>query len=120
MMKKEQMVGTRLPASLVADLEEIERTEQTDRSATLRKLLYRAVKEWKLEHYAQEYGRGKMTMAKAAEEADVSIWEMMDSVRERKIPAQYDLEDLEHDLTVIRKRLRRKSGAPAGRSAARR
>ena len=36
MMKKEQMVGTRLPASLVADLEEIERTEQTDRSATLR------------------------------------------------------------------------------------
>lgn len=42
----------------------------------------------KLEHYSQEYGQGRMTLARAAEEADVSIWEMMDYVRQRKIPAQ--------------------------------
>ncbi|MBM3175866.1 MAG: hypothetical protein FJZ93_09145 [Chloroflexi bacterium] len=101
MIKKEQMVGTRLPGSLIADLEKIERIEQSDRSSTLRKLLYRAVKDWKLEHYAQEYGRGKMTLARAAEEAEVSIWEMMEHVREKKIPAQYSADDLEHDLKVI-------------------
>lgn len=105
MIKKERMVGTRLPGSLIADLEKIERIEQIDRSSTLRKLLYRAVKDWKLEHYAQEYGRGKMTLVRAAEEAEVLLWEMLDYVRQNKIPAQYSLEDLEHDLKVIDKRL---------------
>jgi len=105
MIKKEQMVGTRLPQSFIADLEKIEQIEQTDRSAVLRKLLYRALKDWKLDHYSQEYGEGKTTLARAAEEADVSIWEMMDYIRQRKIPAQYSLEDLEHDLKGIYKRL---------------
>ncbi|MEW6033965.1 MAG: UPF0175 family protein [Chloroflexota bacterium] len=104
-MKKEQMVGTRLPESLIADLERIERVEQTDRSTVLRKLLYRALREWKLDHYSEEYGQGRMTLARAAEEADVSIWEMMDYVRQKKIPAQYGLEDLEHDLKAINARV---------------
>lgn len=109
-IKKEQMVGARLPDSLVADLEMIGRIEEADRSTILRKLLSRAIAEWKLEHYAQAYGSGSMTMARASEEAGVSIWEMLEYVRERRIPAQYALEDLEHDLEVIRKRV---GSAPA-------
>jgi predicted HTH domain antitoxin len=109
MIKKEQMVGTRLPESFITDLEKIESVEQADRSTVLRRLLYRAMKDWKLEHYAEEYGRGRMTLEKAAEEAGVSLWEMMEYVRQRKVPAQYSLEDLEHDLEVINKRADRKS-----------
>jgi predicted HTH domain antitoxin len=100
-MKKEQMVGTRLPDELVRDLARIERVEQADRSTTVRKLLYKAIKDWKLDHYARLYGGGKMTLARAARDADVSLWEMMDYVRSRKVPAQYDLEDLERDLKTI-------------------
>lgn len=58
----------------------------------------------KLEHYAQEYGQGRMTMARAAEEAGVSLWEMMDYVKQRKVPSQYSPEDLEHDLKGIGER----------------
>lgn len=105
MIKKEQMVGTRLPKSFIPDLEKIEQIEQSDRSTVLRKLLYRAIRDWKLEHYAQEYGQGRMTLARAAEEAGVSIWEMIDYARQRKIPAQYSLGDLEHDLKVVRQRV---------------
>ena len=108
MIKKEQMVGTRLPVSIIDDLEKIEHVEQTDRSTILRKLLYGAIRDWKLEHFAQEYGRSRMTMARAAEEAGVSIWEMMDYLRQRKIPAQYSLEDLEHDVNVVHRRMGKK------------
>ena len=101
MTRKEQMVGTRLPESLIADLEKMEKVEQTDRSTALRKLLYSALRDWKLEHYSQEYGKCRMTLAKAAEEAGVTIWEMMACLRQRKIPAQYDLDDLKHDLDGI-------------------
>jgi predicted HTH domain antitoxin len=101
MTNKEQMVGTRLPESVIIDLKKIEQVEQSDRSTVLRKLLYRAVSEWKMDHFAQAYGQGKMTLSKAAEEAGVSVWEMMEYVREKKISAQYSLEDLEHDLRDI-------------------
>ena len=102
-MKKEQMVGARLPAALVRELELIADVEQSDRSTTVRKLLSNAVRQWKLEHYVRLYGDGKLTLARAARDAGVSLWEMMDYARARKVPAQYDLEDLEGDLATIRR-----------------
>lgn len=95
------MVGTRLPDTVVRDLEAIEQVEQADRSTTVRKLLSRAIQEWKLDHYSRLYGSGKLTLALAAREAGVSLWEMMDYVKTRRITAQYDLEDFERDLKTV-------------------
>ncbi len=100
-MKKEQMVGTRLPDTVVRDLEAIEQVEQADRSTTVRKLLSRAIQDWKLDHYPRLYGSGKLTLARAAREARVSLWEMMDYVKTKKITAQYDLEDFQRDLKTV-------------------
>jgi predicted HTH domain antitoxin len=100
-MKKNQMVASRLPSDLVNDLELIERYEQTDRSTTVRKLLRRAIGDWKREYYARQYAEGTMTLARAAQEAGISLWEMIDYVRQRKITLQYDLPDLQHDLRTI-------------------
>jgi predicted HTH domain antitoxin len=100
-MKKERMVGTRLPDTVVRDLETIEQVEQSDRSTTVRKLPSRAIQDWKLDHYSRLYGSGKLTLARAAREARVSLWEMMDYVKSKKIAAQYDLEDLQRDLKTV-------------------
>jgi predicted HTH domain antitoxin len=100
MIKKEQIVGTRLPQSLINDLEKIEKVDQSDRSTTLRKLLSGAIREWKLDYYAKEYARGRITMSRAAEEAEVPLWEMLEYARQQKIPAQYSLEDLQHDMQM--------------------
>jgi len=100
-VKKEQMVGTRLPDTEVRDLEAIEQVEQADRSTTVRKLLSRAIHDWKLDHYSRLYGSGKLTLALAAREAGVSLWEMMEYVKTRKITAQYDLEDFKRDLKTV-------------------
>jgi predicted HTH domain antitoxin len=100
-MKKEQMVGTRLPDTVVRDLEAIEQVEQSDRSTTVRKLLSRAIQDWKLDHYSRLYDSGKLTIARAAREAGVSVWEMMDYVKSKKITAQYDLEDFRRDLKTV-------------------
>ena len=105
-MRNEQMVGARLPSALVRDLEKIEGAEQTDRSTTVRKLLARAVREWKLEHFAQAYRRGQATLARAAAEAGVTLWEMTAYVHANKIPAQYDTDDLREDLERIGARRR--------------
>lgn len=104
-MRKEQMVGSRLPIELIRDLEMIERVEQSDRSTTVRKLLYKATKEWKMEYYAKQYAEGKISMARAAREAGVSLWEMMDYLRLKRIPSQYDFEEWEKDVETVRSRV---------------
>ena len=92
------MVGARLPADLVRELELIQNVEQADRSTTVRRLLARAIRAWKLEHAARQYGGSRISLARAAVEAGVSLWEMMDYARAGKVAVQYDLEDLERDL----------------------
>lgn len=103
-MKKEELVATRLPRSLVSDLKKIESAEQSDRSTVLRKLLYKAVTDWKKEYAARLYAEGKVTLEKAALDSGTSVREMMEYLKARKIPAQYDLEDLEEDMRNFYKR----------------
>ena len=104
-MKHEHMVGTRLPKTLVKELEHIERVEHADRSTTLRKLLTSAVTEWKLQYYARQYGERQLTMAAAAKNAGVSLWVFQEYTRDHRIPAQYDTADLDDDLSTIKKRM---------------
>src|SRR5260370_23518016 len=99
------LLPTELPDGLARDLEHIQAIEQDDQPTTVRKLLSRAILEWKLEHSANEYGTRKVSLARAAQDAGVSVWEMMEYVRSRKITAQYDREDLDHDIKEIYTRL---------------
>ncbi|MBM3934101.1 MAG: hypothetical protein FJ319_07345 [SAR202 cluster bacterium] len=100
-MKKEQMVGSRLPEEMVRDLETIERLEQSDRATTVRKLLAKAIASWKLDYFARQYGDGKVSTARAAREAGVTVWEMMEYLRLKKITSQYDMAALDHDLAQL-------------------
>ncbi|MCC6367320.1 MAG: UPF0175 family protein [Bryobacterales bacterium] len=97
-MKKERLVGARLPVELVKELETIETVEQTDRSTTVRKLLARAIRDWKLDYHAHRYAQARRSLARSARDAGVSIWEMTDYLRSHKIAVQYDEEDLAHDI----------------------
>lgn len=100
-MKKDFMVASRLPEELIRDLEMIERAEGADRSTTVRRLLHRAMGEWKLEYFARQYTSGKMSLAKAAEASGTSLWEIMDYMRQQKLPAQYDVEELKKDIDTV-------------------
>ena len=102
-MKKDQVVGARLPTALVRELELIAVVEQSDRSTTRVQAAVERDPAWRLEYYVRLYGDGKLTLARAARDAGVPLWEMMDYARARKVPAQYDLEDLKRDLGTIRR-----------------
>lgn len=104
-MKRGELIASRIPLDLVEDLKKLEEAEHIDRSTAVRRLLYAGIQEWKMEHAAKLYRENRLTLAQAAESASVSVREMMDYLRQKKIPMQYDLEDFEQDLKVIYKRL---------------
>lgn len=110
-MSEEKMVGSRLPAELLRDLEMIERVEQTDRSTTVRKLLFRVTREWKVEYFARQYAEGKLGAARAAHESGVSLWEMMEYLRNRRISAQYDLDEWQKDVVTVHRRIAGKTAS---------
>ena len=110
-MRKEELVASRVPPDLVAGLKKLEDVEHIDRSTAVRRLLYTGLKEWKMEHAARLYREDRVTLSRAAEEAGVSVREMMEYLRQKKVPLQYDLEDFERDLKVIYRRLGKKAAS---------
>lgn len=104
-MRKEQLIASRVPPDLLADLQRVEEVEHLDRSTAVRRLLYTAIREWKLEYAAKLYAGNRVTLARAAEQAGVSVREMMEYFRQKKVPMQYDLDDFEQDLKGIYARL---------------
>ncbi len=98
------LISTRLPPEIKKEIEWYARKEKVGKSVALRRILERGLKEVKLEHALDEYSKGKVTLWKAAELAGISLWEMTDVVRERRIGVRYTHEDVVSDLQVIEER----------------
>jgi predicted HTH domain antitoxin len=78
-------LGARVPEEMEQQLAEFMRVEGVDKSTAVRKILERGISEWRVERALKLLGEGKITFARAAELAGVSLWELADLVRERKI-----------------------------------
>ncbi len=90
-----------LPADMLQDLETIQAVEHTDRTTVVHQLLSRAIRLWKMDHYLQMYAVGAISMAQAARNAGITLWEMMDYASARKVASQYDLSAFQHDWATI-------------------
>ena len=93
---------SRLPDDMVKEIERIAHIEKLDKSSVIRRLLDRAIPEWKLEYALKLYQNGEISIGKAAELSSINIWEFMEKLSNYKIPLNYSLEDLENDLKVIK------------------
>lgn len=93
---------SRLPDDMVKEIERIAQIEKLDKSSVIRRLLNRAIPEWKLEYALKLYQNGEISIGKAAELSSISIWEFMEKLSQYKIPLNYNLEDLESDLKLVK------------------
>ena len=93
-----EIVSTRVPDYMAKDLKAIEKEENSDRATVVRKLLSKAIADWKLQHALTLYSTGKVTLWKASKIADLSLWEIMDTVKARKITSPYSYEDFREDF----------------------
>jgi len=78
-------LGARVPEEIEQHLAEFMRLEGVDKSTAVRKILERGISEWRRERALKLLGEGKVTFARAAELADISLWELVELVRERKV-----------------------------------
>jgi predicted HTH domain antitoxin len=99
-----RQLNIRIPLEMMAEIEEIARQEDLGKTDVARRLLHEGIKYWKLEHALGLYCEGRISKARAAEIAGVSIYEMIDLVRERSIPLQYSLQEAMEDIKTMLER----------------
>jgi len=104
MTETTRQLNLRVPESIVDELEQIAAEEQVDRTAIVRRLLVDGMRRWRLERALRLYEQGQLTKERAAELAGVSIYEVMDALRERGAAAQYTIAELQEDLAHVRDR----------------
>lgn len=68
-------ISTRVPDDLEAELEAYLDEERLDRSTAVRKLLSEGLEEWRTERALERFANGEITLIRAAELVDVSVWE---------------------------------------------
>lgn len=79
-MKTEQ-INIRLRSDLAAALDRVAREEALDRATAIRRLLETSIKQWELEHALRGYQTGELSVGRAAEEAGLTHWELIDAAR---------------------------------------
>jgi predicted HTH domain antitoxin len=81
--------------------------EGVDKSTAVRKILERGISEWRKERALGLLSQGKITFARAAELAGISIWDMVELVRDRKVEwVHLSPEEIEREFKLAKKILR--------------
>ena len=102
-MQKSEFLGVRLGPEEVKAIEERAKEAGVDKSTALRQLLKLGIKQFNLERALDLYKQGKISLGKAAEIANISIWEMMDVMKERGLSLEVGKDDFEKGIENIKK-----------------
>lgn len=92
----EVTVSARIPREMEKQVEDLMQEEHLEKSAALRKILHLGLEGYRRERALRLLLEQKVTLSRAAEIAQVSVWEMMALAKERRIAWVDDdvLEDL--------------------------
>ena len=91
-------ISTRVNEKLMEDIEKFMEEEKLDKSIALRKLIAEALEEWKKERALNLLEGGRITFTKAAEIAEMNIWDFSELVKEKKITWIKDRDKIKGDI----------------------
>jgi len=98
---KDKLTTIRLSSEIDKEIEFLISFEDTDKSKFIRELLILGIKEKKIRKSLKLYSEGKISLWKAANLAGVSLWKMMEILKEKKIPLQYGKKELKEDFKAL-------------------
>lgn len=92
-------LAVRVPAELEKEIIEIVKQEKLDKATVVRNLLEVGINEWRKQTALEFLQKGKVTFAKAAEIANLSLWEFSDLIKQRNIEwVRFAPEDVEKEF----------------------
>lgn len=93
-----EVLSVRIPKEVKEELEELAKLKKRDKAEIIREILTEGIREKIIEAALKLYKEGKVTLWRAAELAGLSLWEIIEELRKRKVELQYGYRELEEDL----------------------
>jgi predicted HTH domain antitoxin len=92
-------LAVRIPEEIEKEIQEMIEREGLDKATAVRTLLELGIGEWRKQTALELLRDGKVTFAKAAEIARLSLWEFADLVKQRNIEwVRYTPEEIEREF----------------------
>jgi predicted HTH domain antitoxin len=94
-------VTTRIDDQYVNKIDEMAAKKGIDRSALLRLFLVNSLREQTIRDSLEDYQSGAITLWEAAQQCNLTLWEMINEVEKGHVYVSYDLRDLKRDLMAL-------------------
>jgi len=94
-------VTVSIDESIRKELDVLSKEYHVDLSTLLKKLILRGLEFEKRKSVIKLYGDRKISLQKAAELLELSIWEMVELLKRENIHIDYGFEELEEDLEPL-------------------
>jgi len=92
-------LAVRIPEEIEKEILEVVKRKKLDKATAVRTLLEMGIEEWRKQTALELLQEGKVTFAKAAEIAKLSLWEFADLVKQRNIEwVRYTPEEIEKEI----------------------
>jgi len=92
-------LAVRIPAEIEKEILEVVEREKLDKATVVRTLIEMGIVEWRKQTALELLRDGKVTFAKAAEMAKLSLWEFADLVKQRNVEwVRYTPEEIEKEI----------------------
>jgi len=92
-------LAVRIPEEIEKEIQEVIQREGLDKATAVRTLLELGIGEWRKQTALELLRDGKVTFAKAAEIAKLSLWEFADLIKQRNIEwVRYTPEEIEKEF----------------------
>jgi Arc/MetJ-type ribon-helix-helix transcriptional regulator len=93
-----EVLTTRIPDDLLREIKEIEKEERSERAEVIRRLLDKAVHEWKMAKALRMIQEGRWSIRRAATFAGLRYHEVLDKMAEMGIDSGPTLKELREGL----------------------
>jgi predicted HTH domain antitoxin len=94
-----------IPKHLRKSLRELQELTGEDQSTLLRKLVNRGLGEARMDIAVERYVKGEVSVEHASVIAGVSLWKLLDELRNRNVMLKYSAEDAEAEISRILERV---------------
>ena len=103
-MVRARQLNIRIPEGLNDELAAIADEEGLDKADVARQMLVRSVRSYRLERAIRRYRTGQISMSRAAEEAQISLYDMMDELGRQGLGpgVHYRVEELRDEIARLR------------------
>ena len=92
-------LAVRIPKEIEKEILEVVEREKLDKATAVRTLLEMGIVEWRKQTALELLRDGKVTFAKAAEMAKLSLWEFADLVKQRNVEwVRFTPEEIEKEI----------------------